>query len=96
MRGLFFGPYVGYVNLEGPEGRVHNALLLLQMEYSVRLSKNGAFGMPLRFGSGYLPKNGPVLRTSAGLAYTFDEAITLGVDLVETRAGIGYRIGRCA
>lgn len=60
------GPYLGYANLKGPAGeRVHNALVYLLLDYEAPLA--GGFSMPLRLGAGYLPKNGPYLRTSVGL-----------------------------
>ena len=69
------GGYVGYANLKGQEGRAHNVLAYLMLEY--RLELGGGFVVPLRYANGYLPKNGPLLRGSVGIGYT-----TGDVDLV--------------
>jgi hypothetical protein len=37
--------------------------------------------VPLRFGSGYLPKNGPVLRVAAGPSFPLSNTVRLGLDL---------------
>ncbi len=71
------GGYLGYVNLKGKDGRASDLLPYAQLEY-----RTGAPGdtvrIPLRFASGYLPRNGPVVRLAAGLAF----ALTPRVDLV--------------
>jgi hypothetical protein len=66
---LALGFYLGYANLKGKEGRAHDVLPYLNLEYRPRLGQNSAFGLPLGFGTGYLPNNGPFLRLSAGLSY---------------------------
>jgi len=68
-RELSLGGYLGYANLKGKEGRAHNVLPYLNLEYRPRLGQASAFGLPLGFGTGYLPNNGPFLRLSAGLSY---------------------------
>jgi hypothetical protein len=75
-----FGAYVGYANLKGKQDRAHNVLTLLLLEVRPKLGES--VGMPLRAGSGYLPKNGPVLRMSAGLAWLPSDGFELGVDLI--------------
>jgi len=73
---LSLGSYVGYANLKGQSGRVHNVLPSLELEYRPKLGES--IGLPLRFGTGYLPNNGPVLRLSLGVSY----AISKTVDVV--------------
>jgi hypothetical protein len=75
---LALGAYLGYANLKGQNGRVHNVLPALELEYRPSLGEASAFGLPLRFTTGYLPQNGPMLRLSAGLSY----AVSPGVELV--------------
>jgi hypothetical protein len=72
-----FGGYLGYANLKGREGRAHDVLPYAQVEYL--FGKPGApVRVPLRFASGYLPRNGPVVRLATGLAF----ALTPKIDLV--------------
>jgi hypothetical protein len=66
---IALGGYLGYANLKGKEGRAHDVLSYLNLEYRPRLDARGAFGLPLAFGSGYLPNNGPFLRLSAAVSY---------------------------
>jgi hypothetical protein len=66
---LALGGYVGYANLKGKDGRAHDVLPYVNLEYRPRLGQKGAFGLPLGFGTGYLPNNGPLLRLSAGVSY---------------------------
>jgi hypothetical protein len=62
------GVYLGYVNLKGKDGRTSNVLGYAEVEY-----RTGAPGdkirVPVRFASGYLPRNGPILRLATGLAF---------------------------
>jgi len=66
---IALGSYLGYANLKGKDGRAHDVLPYLNLEYRPRLGANSAFGLPLGFGSGYLPNNGPFMRLSVGLSY---------------------------
>ena len=68
-REIALGTYLGYANLQGKEGRAHDVLPYLNLEYRPRLGENSAWGLPLGFGTGYLPNNGPFLRLSVGLSY---------------------------
>lgn len=73
-----FGGVLSYVNLEGKDRRVHNVLPEAMLEY--RLPYDGErFGVPLRFGVGYLAKNGPTLRIGAGIDFAFSERMSLEV-----------------
>jgi hypothetical protein len=64
------GLYLGYANLKGKDGRAHNALAYVLLDH--RLGFGGALALPLRFATGYLPNNGPVLRLATGLALELD------------------------
>jgi hypothetical protein len=71
-----FGGYLGYANLKGKDGRAHDFLPTVQVEYMV--GPPGGVRVPLRFASGYLPRNGPVARFATGFAF----AATPTVDIV--------------
>jgi len=60
-----FGGYVGYANLKGQAGRTNNVLMYALLEH--RLPLGASWFIPLRVATGYLPKNGPFSRISAGL-----------------------------
>ena len=73
-----FGGVLSYTNLEGKDRRVHNVLPEALLEY--RIPYDGErFGLPLRFGVGYLPKNGPTLRLGAGVDFAFSERLSMDV-----------------
>jgi hypothetical protein len=78
---LCLGHYLGYANLKGHDGRAHGFLPYLQLEYRPSLGA-GAFGLPLRFATGYLLKNGPVMRLSVGVSYALTPQVALVVDVV--------------
>jgi hypothetical protein len=75
-----FGGYVGYANLKGKDGRANNVLPYAQVEYM--LGSPGGIRFPLRFASGYLPRNGPVVRLSAGFAFPLTPKIDLVTELL--------------
>jgi|RhiMethySRZTD1v2_1073278.scaffolds.fasta_scaffold08470_10 hypothetical protein len=77
---LALGGYVGYANLKGKEGRASNVLPYLNLEYRPRLDAKGVFGLPLGFGTGYLPDNGPFLRLSAGVSYALSPQTDIVLD----------------
>jgi hypothetical protein len=77
---LALGGYLGYANLKGQEGRAHNVLPSLELEYRAKLGSASSFGLPLRFATGYLPNNGPVLRLSAGVSYAVSPSFELTLD----------------
>ncbi|HEX3594824.1 MAG TPA: hypothetical protein VHU80_06980 [Polyangiaceae bacterium] len=81
-RDFAMGVYVGYANLKGREGRAENVLPYLQLEYRLRFSRDARFWVPLRFGSGFLPKNGPFLRLAAGPSFPLGGSTRLGLDLL--------------
>ena len=74
---LSLGAYLGYANLKGKDGRAHSALTYAELEYMVGDPKS-TVRIPIRFASGYLGANGPVVRLAGGLAF----ALTPKVDLV--------------
>lgn len=73
-----FGGLLSYANLEGKDRRVHNVLPEALLEY--RLPYLGErFGIPMRLGLGYLPKNGPTLRIGAGLDFALSERVSMAI-----------------
>ena len=66
---IALGWYLGYANLKGKDGRAHDVLPYLNLEYRPHLGEKSPFGLPLGFATGYLPNNGPFLRLSAGVSY---------------------------
>jgi hypothetical protein len=81
-RDILFGLYVGYANLRGKDGRVHNVLTYLQIEDRVRISSESDITVPLRLGLGYLPYNGPVVRLAGGVNIPLSRQIELGFDVL--------------
>jgi hypothetical protein len=75
------GGYLGYANLKGKDGRVSNLLPYVQLEYALHFTGTG-FAVPLRFGTGYLPKNGPFIRFAAGARFPVGDSVYLGFDLL--------------
>ena len=53
------------------------------LEYRVPISGE-AFGVPLRFATGFLPQNGTTLRLGAGLDFAFNDSISLEAMPLET------------
>jgi hypothetical protein len=80
-RRFFFELGAAYANLEGKDRRVHNLLPELSLRYRAPL--HGSLGLPLRFAGGYLPKNGPTMRVSAGLDFEASRAVRLELNLIE-------------
>jgi hypothetical protein len=66
---------LSYANLKGPNGRVHNVLPAAMLEWRAPLGNDVA--LPIRFFSGYLPKNGPWLKLALGLSRRLSERTTL-------------------
>lgn len=73
---------LAYVNLEGKDERAHNFLPQLALRYRLPLGGSG-FGVPLRFAGGYLPKNGPTARVSAGIDLDVTEALRIELTPLE-------------
>jgi hypothetical protein len=74
-----FGLGFYYANLKGKDGRAHNVLPWALFEYRVDLGSSWA--VPLRFASGYLPKNGPVVKLAAGLSVPLGDSLELSTEL---------------
>jgi hypothetical protein len=81
-RDVALGTYLGYANLKGRNGRSGNVLPYFQIEYRLHGANSDGFAIPLRFGTGYLPRNGPFARLSAGLSFPLGEKAHLGLDLI--------------
>ena len=79
---LMLGLHVGYANLRGRENRANNILPMLQIENRIRLSARTDLTVPLRFGIGYLPFNGPVIRLAAGLNLPLSPRVELHFDIL--------------
>lgn len=78
-----FGGALAYANLKGKEGRVHNVLPELMVGYRIPL-KGESFGVPIRYGLGFLPKNGPTLRLGVGVDFSLSESLSLELTPLET------------
>jgi len=85
---IALGIGVSYVNLKGPDGRVSNALPFSAFEWRAPLGRQTT--LPVRFASGYLPKNGPWLKAAVGLGQPIGE---LGVMTVELLAPTLWVVG---
>jgi hypothetical protein len=75
-----FGGYLGYANLKGKEGRASNLLAYAQVEYLAGPPNH--VRIPFRFASGYLPRNGPVMRLSTGFAFPLTSTIDLYTEVL--------------
>jgi len=78
---LGLGAYLGYVNLKGKDGRAHDLLPYAQLEYRAG-PLAGPVCFPLRFASGYLPRNGPLVRVAGGMAFALGARAELVVEVV--------------
>lgn len=81
-REIILGVYGGYANLRGKNGRSSNLLMYAQLEDRIRISSRSDITVPLRFGLGYLPYNGPYVRLAAGLNVPLGERVELGFDIL--------------
>jgi len=70
------GGYLGYADLKGKDGRAHAALTYAALEYMAG-DAAATVRYPLRFASGYLAANGPVVRVSGGLAIAVGKTVDL-------------------
>ena len=75
-----FGGYLGYVNLKGKEGRASNLLAYAQIEYLAGPANQ--VRIPFRFASGYMPRNGPVMRLSTGFAFPLTPTVDLFTEVL--------------
>lgn len=74
---------LSYANLRGRTGRVNNVLPLVGVETAVDLVPSVGLFVPVRAEIGYLPFNGPVLRFTAGLAFTVYRQLRIELDFVQ-------------
>ncbi len=77
------GAYVGYINLKGKGGRASNLLSYAQVEYMFG-SLGNSIRFPVRFGTGYLPMNGPMARLGGGLAFWLSPRMDLVTEVAPT------------
>jgi hypothetical protein len=80
------GLELAYANLKGRDGRAHNVLPSVVLEHALELGSG--WSIPLSFAPGYLPKNGPVLQATAGVAYAFDDTTELALTLLAPTAWV--------
>jgi len=73
---------LNYVNLKGKGGRDHAVMPTVQGEYRLAVDWGVVHAVPLRFTSGYLPRNGPVVRASAGLLFPLSSKVDLVAELL--------------
>ena len=71
-----FGGYLGFASLKGKDGRTGNLLPYAQIEYLAG-DPIATTRLLARFGSGYLPNNGPIARMSGGLAIAVGQRTSL-------------------
>jgi hypothetical protein len=74
------GAYLGYANLKGANGRAHSALTYAQLEY-IAGDLDATLRFPIRFASGYLGGNGPVVRAAFGFAFALSPKVDLVTEL---------------
>ncbi len=77
---------LAYTNLKGRDGRAHNVLPSVVLEHAIELGSG--WSIPVSFAPGYLPKNGPVLQATGGVAYAFDDTTELALTLLAPTAWI--------
>lgn len=79
---LGLGLIMGYANLPGQGGRAHNLPILGEINYRVPIAGVERFSVPIRFAMGYLPFNGPIMRTSVGLHVDLPKDWEIGFDVL--------------
>jgi len=74
------GGYLAFATLKGKDGHAHAPLTYAQVEY---LAGDPAAWLrfPLRFATGYLAENGPVVRAAAGLSFKVGRSVDLVTEL---------------
>ena len=75
------GLYIAYANLRGRDGRVGSVLSYVQLDHRIAI-EGSALSIPLRLAGGYLARNGVVVRTASGIAWSIDEGLDLVFDLL--------------
>jgi hypothetical protein len=74
------GGYLGFADLKGKDGRLHAALTYAELEYLAG-DPSSWLRFPLRFATGYLTENGPVVRAAAGLSFKVGRSVDLVTEL---------------
>jgi hypothetical protein len=83
------GGYVAAANLKGKDGRVRAMLTYAQVEYLAPLAPHFLnLRVPLRFATGYLTRNGPIVRASVGLAIALGRRFDLISELITPMAWV--------
>jgi hypothetical protein len=77
---LSLGGYLGFASLKGKDGRLHAALTYAQLELLAG-DPSSWLRFPLRFATGYLTDNGPVVRAAAGLSFKVGRSVDLVTEL---------------
>ncbi len=77
---LSLGGYLGFASLKGKDGRLHAALTYAQLEYLAG-DPSSWLRFPLRFATGYLTDNGPIVRAAAGLSFKVGRSVDLVTEL---------------
>jgi hypothetical protein len=77
---ISLGGYLGFASLKGKDGRLHAALTYAQLEYLAG-DPSSWLRFPLRFATGYLTENGPVVRAAAGLSFKVGHSVDLVTEL---------------
>jgi hypothetical protein len=74
------GLALSYANLKGPDGRAHNVLPAAMLEWRAPLTRD--VSLPIRFFSGYLPRNGPWIKAALGLSRRLNSRTTLTLEAI--------------
>jgi hypothetical protein len=86
---ISLGGYAGYADLKGKDGRTHSLLSYAQVEYLAPLAPHFLnLRVPVRFATGYLARNGPVVRAAVGLAAALSPRMDLIADLLTPMAWV--------
>ncbi len=73
---------LSYANLNGRNERVSNILMTVGVETAVDLVPSSRIFIPLRAEVGYLPRNGPMFRLTAGVSFQLARRVRLEVDVL--------------
>ncbi len=79
---LHLGVRLSYVNANARDGRASSIMPMGMIENRIRLGRGTDITIPISFGVGYLPFNGPVVRLAAGLNIPIGERMELGLDIL--------------
>lgn len=74
---LKLGGYVGLANLKGKDGRVSAILPCALVTYEKPPAPGHSISLPIQFATGYLTRNGPVTRLTAGLGWAVGQRTDL-------------------